>query len=492
MKTGSRIFRNSAALLSGQMAERILKLIVMAVLARFLGKSEFGLYIFVLTYVDFFHLLTDLGIQTILVREMARDPDRAEDLMGNALTLKLISAGVSVLLAVVVILLSGYPLSLAGLVAWASLGLFLSFRLSSVRQVLDSVFQVRLEMRVPVVLGVGSEALSAIGLLAAVWANLGLAWLLAVQNLAYLPGAVGLVWLTRGRVPLKPRWSKGAALGLLKESYPLGLASLFTLAYVKVDILMLAVMKGDDAVGIYAAAYRLVGSLTILPAAILGSLFPLISQYARTAPEILPTMFQRSLNIIMMLAFPIAVGGTVLAREIMVAVYGERFVESALVFRVLSWAVAVSFISYFLTSALNAMDRQRTYLGLTAGMALLNLGLNVFWIPRYGFMGASVATLITECTLMLICLRLMGAYLKELALLPFFKFALSAGVMGVVVKVFSRGVLLLDIPLAVVVYAVCLALLRAVSREEWEGFLAAVGIRSGNSAGVESARVPGG
>ncbi len=489
MSTESRIFKNSTALLGGHLAERILKLIVMAVLARFLGKSEFGLYIFVLTYVEFFHLLTDLGIQPILVREMARNPDRAEELMGNALTLKLISAGASVLLAVSVILLSGYALSIAELVAWASLSMFLSFRLSSVRQVLDSIFQVRLEMRAPVVLGVGSELLSAIGLLMVVWANLELVWLLAVQNLAYLPGVIGLKLVTRAQVPLKLRWSREVALGLLKESYPLGLASLFTLAYVKVDILMLAVMRGDDAVGIYSAAYRLVGSLTILPMAIIGSTFPLIAQYARTAPEALPRIFQRSLNIIMMLAFPIAIGGMVLARGIIVTVYGMRFVESTLVFSVLSWAVSVSFISYFLTSALNAMDRQRSYLALTAGMTLLNLGLNFFWIPRYGFVGASVATLITECVLMLLCLRLLGPCLKDLMLAPFIKFALAAGVMGLVLKIFSNGIFL-DLPLAVIVYATCLALLRPISREEWDGYLSAIGIRKGNVATADSTRIP--
>ncbi|MEE8110455.1 MAG: flippase, partial [bacterium] len=368
MNVGARIFRNSAVLLGGQATERILRLVVIAVLARYLGRTSFGLYAFVLTYVEFFHLLTDLGLQTILVREMARDPDRADELMGSALTLKLIAAVVSTALALLVIRWTGYPASTGVLVGWTALGLFLSFRLSSVRQVFDSIFQVRLEMRTPVALGVGSEVLSAVGLLAAVWWKLDLAAILAVQNLAYLPGAVGLVRLTKQKISLRPQWSGKTLWNLLKESYPIGLSNLFTLAYVKLDILMLSAMRGDEAVGIYAAAYKLTGSLTIFPTALLASLFPLMSQYARAAPDVLPRLFHRSLNVILMAALPLAVGGTVLAREIIDLVYGDRFAQAALIFRVLSWAVAFSFISYLLTSALNAMDRQRIYLGLTASM----------------------------------------------------------------------------------------------------------------------------
>ncbi len=495
MNIGSRIFRNSSTLLGGQLAERVLKLVVMAVLARMLGKTSFGLYIFVLTYVEFFHLLTDLGLQTILVREMARGSEKAEELLGSALTIKLIAAFVSAGLAIFLIRYSGVHASTADLVAWAALGLFLSFRLSSVRQVFDSIFQVQLEMRVPVALGVASELLSALGLLAAVWGGLNLTWLLAVQNLAYLPGALWLLRLTRGRIHIRPRWSKATLIGLLKESYPLGLANVFTLAYVKLDILMLGSMLGDEAVGVYAAAYRLTGSLSILPAAILGSLFPLMSQYARTVPEALPRMFQRSLNVLLMLALPLAVGGTVLSREIVTLVYGERFAEASAVFRILNWAVAFSFLSYLMTSTLNAMGRQGAYLALTAAMTVLNVILNWVWIPRYGFMGAGVATLITECTLMLICLRILGGYLKDIELSPILKYALSAGVMGVAVKFAPIGIFG-TIPLAVVVYVGCLAALRAVSREEWRTYLAAMGIgaggASGDGEGPETAHAAGG
>ena len=497
MNVGARIFRNSAVLLGGQATERVLRLVVMAVLARYLGRTSFGLYAFVLTYVEFFHLLTDLGLQTILVREMARDPDRADELMGSALTLKLIAAVVSTALALLVIRWTGYPASTGVLVGWTALGLFLSFRLSSVRQVFDSIFQVRLEMRTPVALGVGSEVLSAVGLLAAVWWKLDLAAILAVQNLAYLPGAVGLVRLTKQKISLRPQWSGKTLWNLLKESYPIGLSNLFTLAYVKLDILMLSAMRGDEAVGIYAAAYKLTGSLTIFPTALLASLFPLMSQYARAAPDVLPRLFHRSLNVILMAALPLAVGGTVLAREIIDLVYGDRFAQAALIFRVLSWAVAFSFISYLLTSALNAMDRQRIYLGLTASMTALNVLLNLLWIPRYGFMGAAVATLITEAALMLMCVRILAPHLKGYDLMPVLKVALSAGVMGAAVW-FSPFGLLGAVPVAIVVYVGCLVALRAVSREEWETYLTAVGFgaggagRSGAGRKAEAARVGGG
>lgn len=473
MSLAARILRNSGALLAGQVVDRLLKIVVIALLARYLEARAFGLYAFVLTYVEFFNLLTDLGLHTILVREMARTPERAEEYLGGALSLKLLASLGASALALLLILAMGYPTSTLELVGWASLGLFLSFRLSSFRQIYDVTFQVRLEMRTPVLFGMLSELLSALFVIGAIFLGMGLASIVLFQNVAYLPGALSVAWLAGRRVRHRLRWNPALWRGLLRESLPIALANLFTLAYVKVDILMLSLMRGDADVGFYAAAYKLTGSLTIFPMALLGSLFPVMAQYARSSPEALAPLFQRSLKAILLVSLPLSVGGMVLAEDIIGLIYGGGYQPSVLALQTLIWAVSFSFLSYLLTSALNAMDRQRLYLGLTAAMTLLNIGLNALLIPRYGFIGASVATVVTEAALAGGCLWILSGYLRGIDLRPLFKFALGAAAMGI-------GIWFAPLPFAskilggAALYLAWVLLLGGVSREEWVTYRSAL------------------
>ena len=473
MSLTARVFRNSGFLLGGQVTDRILRIVVIALLARYLGESDFGLYAFVFAYVEFFNLLTDLGLHTILVREVSRSPERAEEYLGGALSLKLLASLVGTGLALLVVRAMGYPTSTLVLVGWACLGLFLSFRMSSLRQIYDVTFQTKLEMKTPVLLGILSEVLSALFVIGAIALEMSLASIVFLQNLAYLPGALSVAWLARRRIRHPLRWAPGLWKGLLRESLPLALANLFTLAYVKIDILMLSLMRGNADVGFYAAAFKLTGSLSIFPTALLISLFPLMSQYARSSPEALASLFQRSLKAILLVSLPLTVGGMVLAPDLIGLTYGRGYQPSIPALQILIWAVSFSFLSYLFTSALNAMDRQRLYLGLTAAMTFLNIGLNALLIPRHGFIGAAAATVVTEVALTGLCVWVLAGHLRGLDLRSILKFALGAAVMGIVIY-FAPFPFALKLLLGAALYLAWVLLFRGVSREEWEVYRSAL------------------
>jgi len=78
-KIVQRVAKNTGIVITGELIFRLVSLVVTIYLARYLGTAGFGKYSFVFAYLAFFNIITDLGLQTILVREMAREPTRAPE-----------------------------------------------------------------------------------------------------------------------------------------------------------------------------------------------------------------------------------------------------------------------------------------------------------------------------------------------------------------------------------------------------------------------------
>jgi O-antigen/teichoic acid export membrane protein len=444
---------------------RVVGLVVVILVARHLREDAFGLFSFVFAYVETFATFTDLGISAILVREIARDRSAAGRLLGVALALKLVLSVGAILLAWALIAALPYPWTTRLLVGLASLALFTSFRLPSFRSLFDVVFQVDLAMRYPVWLGLLSDLVAAAGVLLVISLGGGLGWLVAVHALAGLPGS--LVLARRFGQVTRVRWIVDLGLWrrMLAESLPLALAGIFVLIYSRIDVLMLSLMKGDAAVGYYAAAYRLTGAIGLIPSALMVSLYPLMSRYHATDAEALHRLFHRALDALVLLGAPIAVLLTVLSGPLSGLIYGEAFLPSAPALAILGWVAALNFLSYLVMTTLNAVNRQDANARLAFAMILLNVAANLFLIPRLGFVGASVATLLTEALVVAVGLTLVARHLGGVSPGRAARYCAAAGAAGILLYAIPiHPILQLLVGLAA--YGAVVWALRGVTREE--------------------------
>ncbi len=216
--------KNSGWVLAGKGAERLFRIVVVIVLARALGVRGFGVYSFAFAFAEMFAMTTDVGLHTILVREIARDREAAPQLLGGALLLKGLLAILS-WLAAWIIAIQTIP---AGEPLWsalvASFLLFVSFRVASFRIIFDAPFEAGLKMSVPVGIGAGSEFLSAVCLIAAAWARWPIPGLIGVQLAAFLPGFFILAWRSFREIRPVLRMDFSLWLRLLRMAIPVGAA----------------------------------------------------------------------------------------------------------------------------------------------------------------------------------------------------------------------------------------------------------------------------
>ncbi len=381
--------RNFFALGAGEAIARLIAFAATVYLARTLGPGAYGIIGLATAVLLYFTYMADCGIETLGVREIAADHTRAGTVAPAVLALRLgVAAALVLLLAGAGLLflpqpdgavLAVYGLTLLGVGAntrWIHLGLEDAPRVAMARIAGEST------MVLLVILMVRSA-----GDLARVPLAQFTGDMLMVLLLAF--------WLRQRGIPLPLRWDRAAAGPVLRRAFPLVLHALLGLMIYNSDLIFLRAFWTPADVGQYVAAYTLISFLLNLGIAYSQSLLPTLT---RLAPEPVrqKALYQTSMAQVFAAAFPVAAGGFLLAPGIIRFVFGPGYDPSTTALQVLIWTVPVAFYRNVPQMALIAAGRQDRVLRITFVSAMLNLLLNILVIPRYGMVGAALATLGTE------------------------------------------------------------------------------------------------
>ena len=362
--------------------------------ARYLGPEQFGLYSYAIAFVGMFGVLAGLGLESIVVRDIVRDPTSREEVMGTAFVLKLAVGLLTFLLAVATIAWIRPQDSITiGLVMIVAGGvLFQAF------DTIDFWFQSQVQSKYTVyardaafllVTGVKIVLiLEQAPLIAFAWAMLA----------EVVVGAIGLVAVYWGTGHLLKEWqvSIQRAKMLLSDSWPLILSGLVIVVYMRIDQVMLGEMKGAEAVGIYSAAVKLSEVWYFIPMAIVSSVFPSIIEAKKLSEKLYYDRIQQLFNLMSVLAYIVAIPMTVLSGWLVVILYGVEYGEAGPVLAIHIWASLFVFLGVARSPWTTNEGLMKFTFASTGIGAIVNVVLNYLLIPRYGTIGAAVATLIAQ------------------------------------------------------------------------------------------------
>jgi O-antigen/teichoic acid export membrane protein len=341
-------------------------------------------------------LLTHLGLMTFGTRELARHPDQIRHQAGQILSLRMALTLGSFLLLLVFTYLVHLDPQLKILIVLFGLSLFPTAAL------MDWAFKGVERMNV-----VGSiEIVRAVPYLVLV-----LFWVKQPSHVLRAPiffflstvlaAVLGLLLFRRDYGPLRPQVELAFWKRAMQESLPLGFGFLLLQVYYLTDTVVLGFLRGDVLVGWYSAAYRMVAFILVLGGLFFETTFPVISRYYKDAPKRLSSLLSSSLRVTILLAIPMAVGGTILARPMLTSLYGAEYGAAAIAFQVLIWAVAIELTGMNWGYALMACDRAKEYMKTVGLGAVMSVALNVALIPKLGLVGAGVARLTSSATISL-------------------------------------------------------------------------------------------
>ncbi len=391
METPKRIVKNTFSLLSATMVRKFLGVIAIAYLARILGPGDFGKLNFAFAIISYFMLVTVMGLDTLGIREIARNRDKTENCVGNILVLRsclgLLAFGLLFLFVSIV----DKPARVEYLIVFYGLSLIPYIML------MEWVFQGMEKMEYIFV----SSTIQTI-----VYVGLILLFVNSSEQLLYVPlilvfanfcEAGFLIFVFTKRVgKLRPRFHFPTWAVFLRQALPIGLSGFMIAIIYSADMVMLGFMRTNEEVGYYSAAYKIIWFIMGLFVAYFNSIFPVTAHYFKQSLEALKNFIAYSSKLVITIALPLAVGGTILARPIMNVIYGGKYDDGVIAFQILLWVLVVLCMNSIYARGLWACDRQKRYMAITAVQATSNIALNFLLIPIFGIIGACIATISAE------------------------------------------------------------------------------------------------
>ncbi|MDP3795418.1 MAG: flippase [bacterium] len=378
-------------------------LVSTALITRSLGVEHFGAYSFILAFVSTFSVLADFGLGQLLTREISRSlPDAAGG--SEATTAKAYVVGdIFILrLALLIVFLSAAPIAAlffpypVPIVKGIILG-SVSFLFLSLAQLFIGVFQRELAMH-----WVVSAELA--GRVAQLGAVLGAYLAGARETVLFLEIFAGgailqfLILLIGARrfVPMRLRLDTRRWWALAREAFPIGASLVFTYIYFRTDAIILSYYHPGEPVGYYNLAYRVLEHTIFFPAMFVGLVFPRLAALWPMDAVAFRGVFARTFKTILFGAPLTTAGLALFAPFIMRVLGGPGFEPAAAALRILSVAVFVIYLATLPGSTVVAMGIQKRAVWLYLSGALINVGLNFLFIPRYSFIAASWTTVVTE------------------------------------------------------------------------------------------------
>lgn len=470
-----RLLHNSAVPLAIQLIVRAIDLGFGIVLYRVLEAHALANFVFA-AFVATVLLATiaEWGLNIYLTREVARDPQAIERTFGTSLAIRLVFAVLVIPVSVGVAQLYN-GLEAAQLIRDGinREGVLLLLILGSTvlpgafSAAVSALFMATERPIVPAVAQLLTNIVSALLKIGALVLGLGIIGVALAALLATLFSTIVFVRLLVGTWGwIRLRFDRHLASTMLRAGWPLMLNSLLLAVFFRFDITIIRAFRADE-LAAYDAAYKYVNLTQILPPIVINAVFPLFTRQAASDRLALSRAYSYLTRLLLLLALPITVGVTVIARSL-IAVYDLQYAAVGTpALQLLIWYLPLSYVNGVTQYALIALDRPKTITYAFGAAAMFNLIFNLVFVPLYGVKAAAVATVLSEVVLFWPLWRVLQQELQPQPLWAVvWRPLIAALVMGLAMLALAPVHVVLSIMIAPPIFWLLLVLLGAVQDED--------------------------
>lgn len=371
------------------------------------GAEAYGFYFSIFNFAYIFNILLDLGITNFNTRNISQHPHLINKHFGGILTIKLLLLAFYLVVTFTVGLLIGYNSKQFALLAILTFNQFLNSLILYLRSNFeglllfkwDSVLSVLDRLLMIVICGV---------LLINTYtrSHFKIEYFVLAQTAAYLITTfVAFAALLHNRhangLKLRLRFDKLFSLAILKQSAPFALLVLLMASYNRIDPVLLQRLlpDGDYQAGIYASAFRLLDALTMIAYLFSVPLLPIYSRLVKKEaqnPKELVDTTKSMFSLVWVFSITAAVTLSSMAEPLMELLYTEHTEISAQVFRILIYGIIPISFTYVFGTLLTANGNLKQLNSFAALSLLINIGCNLWLIPRFAATGSAWASLIAQ------------------------------------------------------------------------------------------------
>lgn len=379
--SGDRVIRMFGALLVGTLV------------ARYLGPAQYGLLNYGIAIYGLFNIISNLGLDVLIVRDITIDSTQEPPIMGTAFVLKALASVVTTAAAIVAAkILDPHNRPLIIIVA------LLSFAsISQALDVIDYYFQAQIRSRHVVVPRTTAFIAASLARLVAVLMHGSLLAFALIAAIEVLIAEIGLgISYIRFRGFLRWNWDVKRAKALMAESWPLLIAGVMIMVYLRTDQILLGKLTSMAAVGNYTAAIRLSEIWYAIPTIVTVSVMPRLLKTRDVNPAQYYARLQIFYEIMILISVVITLGTLVFGPLAVRLLYGRQYSSAAEILSIHIWTGI--FVGIGCIGGQQYVHERITVriLHRSAVSAVMNVGLNLLWIPRWGGIGSAMATLAAQ------------------------------------------------------------------------------------------------
>lgn len=416
----ANIAKNTSYFTLALILQKVISFAYFTMLARNLLPEDLGKYYLAISLTSIFSIIIDLGFSNVIVREVAKKQYQPEKLLSNVLLMKIPLSALAFLAVYLLANLMGYPEITENLIYISSISMILDSFTLSFYSVIRGFHNLKYE-------SIGSVSFQLIVLL------LGFVFLRQDRDLNYLMFVMALAsafnfiyafYLIKFKFKIKI--SSGFDKALIKNiiiiTAPFTAYAVLQRLYMYLDSVLISILSSDSEVGIYQISFKIIYALQFLPMAFVASLYPAFASYwkdtknsplerggreadgvcrtsaaedsTKTTSQLAIT-FERAMNYLIIISLPISIGIISLADKIML-IFKPEYASAILPLQVTMAALPFMFLNFPVGSLLNACDRQIKNTYLMAIVMATSFTLNIFLIPRFSALGASITVLATN------------------------------------------------------------------------------------------------
>ena len=455
------LFKNFSWVTASQVITNLCAFVWTILIARYLGVTNYGTLSFVIALTTFIGLGTDMGMSVYTTRELSRNRSNTLKFVNNIIPLKILLSFILCVFCIVLVYAFGYP----HLVLVLTFIMFIEYSLISMFGFVNGVFQAHEDLR-PGSIGQMIYSISLILLtLIVTYFDLGIIAVAISYTFAYL---ICLIYVSYFLVRTygKPKFEHDLAFwkNTAIKSLPFGLTSIFYIIYFSIDTIMLSALSGDYATGIYNSAYKVISVFTAFYVIYQFVVFPLMSKLYAEDTNLLKVSFEQSFKYSLLILLPIIVGVYFYAPYLIDLIYTNQYALASGPMQILIWTVVFLFINGVATSLLNSIGKEFSVTKIYIVAAVFNILLNYITIPIWSYMGASVATVLSEILIMALMMHEISKteYKPDWSLLNNVAKLVVCGIVLAIVLYIINVSLWLAIPIGLAVYLVALVLTRSI------------------------------
>ena len=385
---------NTAWLMSEKILRMFMGLFVGIWVARYLGPEQFGLLSYAQSFVFLFTAIATLGLDSIVVRELVKDSSQQNVLLGTAFTLKLIGS-----LCILPLLWLGVQFTSNDIYTNLLIFIIASGTIFQSFNVIDFYYQSSVLSKYVAFANTITLVISSIIKIVLILNQASLLAFAIVGVFDAIVLSLGLIyfyWQKTHHSLREWQFDRVVAKQLLADSWPLILSSTLGAVYMRIDQVMINSFIDSKAVGQYAAAMQLSNAWLFIPTTIASSVFPAIVKAKSISCFLYYKRLLQLYSLVIWISLLIIVPTFFLSDWVVLITFGENYKDTASVLNISVWSnlfisIGIAYSKYLTTENFIKHSFYRTLLG-----AIVNIALNVIMIPRFGIVGAAVATIMSQ------------------------------------------------------------------------------------------------